>query len=699
MPVVAQSDRPPPSSLAVVQDRILSVGVRLVDLCPRMDLVAIVLDGNTVAVLRRNWQRLVTIPPAPDMFGDITVVTWAPDGSALALASATGRVRVVPIEAAATSSLAAFASQGGDDPNLGVIVLRHAVSALHWVEVPHNQPAAYDDRDSPGPDPRGMIAVGDANGGVTFLSFNLAVTVASVQLLPEGQPVSRLCVSTDGETCVAAGEQSSSVVLRSLSLESLCASRSEVHRAGAEAVVMTSILAELERTSQVCRDSWLRDAIGGLSKSIVDPLASQSFDHAENNLGTPWVLLNNAFCGGGVAGALEQFLASDLSEAGAKEVLRVFCVSSDLVRDAIAAALPLAQRTVFRASEYRGLARIKHRFGRIGVTVAAADRVFTAAQHVLDQLGMLAIEIDQADKQIRSFLRWLIAAASFATGEDPEAQRAALGGERNVATDNDPKQTALFFSEVLASGDGEVAYVTVKKLYSEFAEIALGELQTSLRELFASPTRAMTSALGSSLSSANGKARGGSVVVPWIAEGSVSLVSCGSQTATNDSERYVEAIFMTDPGHMSIVRYHHRWQRPQSSLLAPWSSACIRVTTAGRTIRAVAHGPHGHLTLLSCVSGCASEMVGYALSSGQMPDRVNFRSSLCEQLSVGTQNNDADTSIDFADVEVCSAPMELACTLRVETQRSLATVLMGTRRVVLFNLQSSAPIVGNVAST
>jgi Anaphase-promoting complex subunit 4 WD40 domain len=192
MPAVmpSASTRPAPNTPVVLQDRVLSIGVRLVALCPRMDLVALVLEADTVVIQRLNWQRLMTLPAAPDYFGDVAAVAWAPDGSALAVASSTGRIRIAPIDAGSTST--AF---GGEDMNENVVVLSYPVTALYWIETSREQPAAYDDRDMPTLDPAGMLAVGDANGAITLLSFNLALKIATVQLLPEGTAISHMSCS------------------------------------------------------------------------------------------------------------------------------------------------------------------------------------------------------------------------------------------------------------------------------------------------------------------------------------------------------------------------------------------------------------------------------------------------------------------------------------------------------------------------
>jgi Anaphase-promoting complex, cyclosome, subunit 4 len=440
----------------------------------------------------------------------------------------------------------------------------------------------------------------------------------------------------------------------------------------------------------VCQDSWMRDAIGGLTKSIVDPLAKLSVDHAEDSLGSPWELLNVAFCGGGVAGAVEQFLASSLSEAGAKEVLRVFSSASDQVRETVAAALPLAQRLVFRASEYRGLARFNSRFGRIGVAVATVDRVFCAAQQVFEKLGMLAIEINQTDKHTRAFLRWLIVASAQAAGEESGTPRAASDTPASPAIVDDPTLVSVFFEDALSSeGDGGI-YPSVAELYHDFAFSALEAFKVALSDLLALPSRSISAALTSSLSQTIKGSPHTSVVIPRISGGHVSLI-CREGNAINDGNRgCFEALYMRDAEHMSILRYHYQLEHLLSSNANPWTVANVKIALGGQIIRSVSHGTAGDICVVACETGINSDKVCFVLGTRELPRDLVFSGIYGDAKHLPLAGEGWAVEDLRNTVEFCTAAVDSACLLHVEPRIYLATVQVGANRIVVLNLGQPA---------
>lgn len=372
-------------------------------------------------------------PPAPAggaaAQGAVSALVWAPSGDALAVGTERGWVRVVRVNPAGGAGW-----NGKGERVRGNVRVGAGVTALQWVAGRGEVPPAYEARDRSEEEGGGggFVVVGDAGGGVSVLSFDLSFRVAEFAAFGRAVAVTKVFMLEDLSCVFAAGEGEGSVKLCRVSLDSVLGCRAELMRAGAEAVAMRGTLEKLKGCCTTIGEAWVKEGMEALSEAIIAPLDKLRWDCAEDSTVGAWRLLYNAFCGGGASGALEQFLGKELSESGAKEALRSFTASSKDAREALAHALPLAERVAFRSSEYRGLARCCKRFRDIGVTVKDVDRVFEAVEAVLGLLGVLQEVMEEANVQTCAFLKWITGAAAQADGNDTAQQ--GSGGDEELQT-------------------------------------------------------------------------------------------------------------------------------------------------------------------------------------------------------------------------------------------------------------------------
>lgn len=440
----------PPS---VLQDRSLAADVTHVALCPRMDILALVLDGKTISLHRLNWQRLASFSVSSDTSAVVTTITWSPDGASIAAGMDNGDLSLFSVDRAA--STAAMKTKRAAKEATAAVALKklpYAPESMHWIEsdfAPSNQhdPTAlssYEDRAamqpagsslSTRPATDGLLAIGDADGVVSLMAFDLKFVVAKVRVLPSGCPVSRIFVTKGLECCLAVGaptqktesKQSTQVYVRTVELSSIKSFWPELCRAGIEMVAVNSFRSQLGELSQVLKEHWSDGAMDVINGTIRDALMKLMGDFAENNSDCgPWEALQEVFCGGRMSGAVLQFLAADLTENGAKDSLRVLRAKVDLVGEALMTALPLAENMVFRASEYRGLARLRSRFAKVGISFATADRMFAVAEAILMELSNLARRMEQTYTEAEAFLEWLVKAAARAGGETIQGQGSSM---------------------------------------------------------------------------------------------------------------------------------------------------------------------------------------------------------------------------------------------------------------------------------
>jgi Anaphase-promoting complex, cyclosome, subunit 4/Anaphase-promoting complex subunit 4 WD40 domain len=541
----------------------------------------------------------------------------------------------------------------------------------------------------------GIIAVGDDHGRVTLLSFNLAFILATVQILPPGTPITRLSFPEHAIAfCVAAGFQHTAhpseadgivnlsettapaattvpptLVLSYFPLTPLSDALPELLRTGREVVAMSALLEDIRRASLSCREAWVRDAMGMLRERIYDPLKQLIHNFAEEPERGPWGLLQDAFCGGAISGALEQFLGSELGENGAKHAHRVLAAAAQEVRKALQVALPQAQRMVFRASEFRGLARVGPSFRSIGVTVASIDRVCVASETVLELLSSLAMEVDDVERLLVAFLKWIEIAAARASGTE-QRDTARRTVDYAAATD-DNALVAEFFDAVFAGefeepDQGPAFGNLVISTYTQFADVAMVELTNACRTMFTLPTTTLTERLATS---------------------AISMVRLPLRDSQVNSTPSILAISENvDVVCMSATDYVLAARCDVGPVEGVWKAGLFQTNVNGASICAVAHGAGDNLLLLARgrshrgKSSFSLRNIPIADLKFQVDSVGNALSQPCSLHCNRTSCRDA--------LEFCNAPTDAWCSLLIEGKRALACVLFGARRLVLFDLLS-----------
>lgn len=660
-----------------------------------MDLIALVLDGDTIAIQRLSWQRLATIaPPIPPQGTDassrqasvISALSWSPTGSSIAVAAKDGSVRLLRVDPSAATAKSSRASTTST-PSSSQSVISCPATAVAWIPYSHAPPAAYLDRDSAAIDSTStgpsqtLIAVGDSEGCVTFFSFDLAFRVARVQVLPRQMPISKLFFPPGTSSAVVAGVNNISVSLSHLPLRPLTIAQTQVHRAGLESVAVSAIVGELRAVSKTLSDAWIRDGVSKIASTIVGPLQELICDFAETTGAGPWRVLYDAFCGGGVSGALEHLLGRMIGEAGAREALRAFNVAAGEARSAIRVALPLAERMVFRASEYAGLARDTARFATIGVSVADVYVVLEEAQKTLDLLGTLALHIEDSDAEIQAFLRWICSAATHVAGGDPESHQSP---EQRDPVEERALVAAYFQSKL----EEEVGQDEISALCEEFRTSTVPNLAAAAENLLELPVTAMTKGLqeGHRVDSPS------CVSIPL--QGAASH-PCGMSIVFRkgrSGRSYAEAAFLTSSRRIAFTRHDllldkdYMTASPEENVSVSsiaWSLSFVDVEALPGSLLALSHSCVEDVLLFVTKSDpgdgdkCSLFLKGHALPE------LSFSPYTSESI---TALQPTETKQVYS-VEFCTADVAANCALSVEADRSLANVLVGSRRVVIFDLR------------
>ncbi|KAL6045953.1 anaphase promoting complex subunit 4 [Balamuthia mandrillaris] len=120
-----QEEVHPQNSFRLAADKVLNWEIKLLEWCPRMDLLALVTVEDQLLVHRLSWQRLFAIPSDKRV---VTALTWRPDGKVIAVGYQDGTITLFDIE----SSEAFFTSHFHSS----------AITALSWTHYHQRQPAS-----------------------------------------------------------------------------------------------------------------------------------------------------------------------------------------------------------------------------------------------------------------------------------------------------------------------------------------------------------------------------------------------------------------------------------------------------------------------------------------------------------------------------------------------------------------------------
>ena len=505
-----------PNAPVLIQDRVLSGVVTHLALCPRMDLVAIVIERITIAILRTNWQRLATFPVSLDDKHVITAIEWSPDAAHLAVCTSKPLISIYSVDRCAATRGPASNRAARDTDPIATVKLDTIGTALSWMPAPRSSACLYRDRASALESKNStaldstsaLLAIGGIDGMVTIFDISLRFVVAKLQVFSQGTRVGRLHLTPDFHHCFAVGYGSnsnavgtnarpcSSVSLRTVDLRFLQTHWGEVDHVARAAIAFAAADEKLKSDLDIIHEVWITQALPSLVSTISVPLQKLMSDFAEENPArSPWHALYDVFCGAKMKGSVLQFLATELSENGAKEALRSFRGYVYDIEERIVQMLPFAERLLFRAAEFRGVARLTERFGPVGIEVENAQAIYEATEVLYQKIAEFTHEVEKSCNQIEALLAWLVLAAARAGGESLQGRE-----EFDVSdgTNHDQDLIIEFFEKVTAEdalnmdpGDVDVS----KDLLVNQMIPALHLLRETAEAAFDYPQKAISSSI------------------------------------------------------------------------------------------------------------------------------------------------------------------------------------------------------------
>lgn len=459
------------TSPKLIQDRTLSAAVTHVALCPNMNLVAVTLDANSLAIFRTSWHRLATIAvttSSPDE--RISTIAWSPTGAHLIAATSHRRLLIYSVDRVVSAAPAGRARRGArETETVATFTLPSPPTSVIWtasasasssvsaaVTSSHtglSGDGRYEDRaslllpivsnsqtaqqDASCVAEKGFVFVGDSDGFLTILTSDLSFTVARVSVIPTSSPakISRLHVTSNAKRCVVIATHPSDIItskneinenetqsnyrgvmIRVVDLTLLREFRHEIERVAQEVVAWNTFLITASTDIDQVETAWSQSVCEMLTESIVRPLRQVMEQYAEDGSHV-WHELHDIFCGARIKGSLLHFLANNLGENGAKELLRSFEVHDTDAARSFAHLLPLAENALARASELRSLASVHTRFDPVGVTVGDTDVLFEAMSKFYEQLYLVSEDVVERSNEPAFFLVWIVLAARRAGGE------------------------------------------------------------------------------------------------------------------------------------------------------------------------------------------------------------------------------------------------------------------------------------------
>lgn len=585
----------------ILQNRTFSSTLTHTALCLQMDLIALVLDAKTIVIHRFNWQRLAMISPCESSNEKINAISWSPDGVLLAVGMDNGRLALHAVDSASRQ-----ASKDAST-SLASRKLVSAPTALHWAMFRADKTAsreamlwerAYAERDTPSWQPSGtkkqgkraraVLVVGDQDGCIYLLGFDLRFTIAKTRVMPTGIPVTRVHVASNAKLIVALGERNGTVLARAVPLDQLFSSRAELFRVGAEVVALSDAREKLhECISRMC-NRWSSSVDSALKRAVERPLNDSLATVGEDveRYGA-WHILRDGHQSTTLHSALAICLASEVGEGGAREALRTFRGGADDVDEAILTAIAVAETLLFRASEYRGLIGVSSKFEHVGVCSDGAERALQSASSLFSELSAFLLKFYEVCAEIESFLVWLGIEALKADKEDPDD---ATGVP--VLSHEEQELVGKFFSRHLAdieSGSVDILSRTLRTKVLPSVE----KLHASAQKLVVTPFQAMSATLGVNF--------GMEIALSSMNE-TLAHVSIAERML---DEAIVELCFPDGKGKVVTARFLSKQQQ--------WYGNCVQVKESPQVIVDWSHFRGEHFFVFS-VGECSSSSDAITLS-------------------------------------------------------------------------------------
>jgi len=411
----------------LLQNRTFSSSITDAALCPRMDLVALVLDAKTIVVHRFNWQRLAMFVPSDGSCEKIVSIAWSPDGALLAVALDNGRLSLYGVDSsvrhASKDSSAAIAtvSLQSNPTALSWDVLRNDVEENGtdlWEEAYSERPypplpceASTDNKRK-----HSVLVVGDADGCVSFYGFDLRFAIGKTRVFESGVQVDRVFIAQT--SVVAAGSKNGVLFSSSIQLERFHSLQSEIWRVGAEVVALTDIREQLTRDVKHISQRWEACMKSTILRSIEYPMEDALVNEQGVNV---WDALCDAHHSAILHPSVATCLASEIGEGGVREALRIFRGGQDDVEETLLKVCGLVEMLLFRTSEYRGLAAVSSKFSSVGVNSRCIEDAVRNASALMEEVGDLIAVLYSVCVETEWFLEWLIIEAQRADKEPEEA--------------------------------------------------------------------------------------------------------------------------------------------------------------------------------------------------------------------------------------------------------------------------------------
>lgn len=478
-----------PLAPQLLQNRTFSSSITDAALCPRMDLVALVLDAKTIVIHRFNWQRLAMFAPSDGSSSEkIVSIAWSPDGALLAVALDNGTLSLYAVDSSVT-----HASKKDSSAAIATVSLQSNPTALSWdilrddVEKKGTDvwEEAYAERPYPplrteaptGGNKRkqAVLVVGDADGCVSFYGFDLAFAIGKTRVFEPGVRVDRAFMA---KACIVAlGTKNDVLLSSSIQLARFHSLQSEIWRVGSEVVALTDIRKQLLRDVAHITQRWEACMKSSMLRSIEYPMEDALVNEEDVNV---WDALCDAHHSAVLHPTVATCLASEIGEGGVREALRTFRGGQDDVEETLLRICGTVEMLLFRASEYRGLAAVSSKFGTVGVNTRSIEDAVRNASELMEEVGDLIAVLYTVCVETEWFLEWLIIEAQRADKEPEEAVKVA-------SLPTDPQESVRkFFERHLADKQAGVKDVFSRTL-EVFKTKKLDGMLSMLDEMIARP--------------------------------------------------------------------------------------------------------------------------------------------------------------------------------------------------------------------
>ncbi|KAJ1444992.1 hypothetical protein M885DRAFT_551276 [Pelagophyceae sp. CCMP2097] len=488
-------ERKKPNSIV---DRVTAV--RLLALCPTMDLVAVVGASGGLAVHRTtSWQKLMA-PTELSVQGAIAALAWAPDGRSLATGHACGGVLVLDVESEAvdarcsenglcahstrhTASITCMAwrqqhatLQRDDDDAAYSLMAGYLDRSRSFLHDPSAATAGLEDvidsENAREESALTLLVTCDAAGAVVLWLYGLFPIARLETFATPNPPIPRgACASADLGTLVVWARHDDGAdkeVILTYGVESMWRRRRELAPCAKAFLACGALVQMCQTTVDAVRACWA-DALKPLDLKL-ERLGDEA-QVAQEFLG---LMMH-----GDVSSTLSRFITDHFSEAAVTKLQRsINAAATDAEALLADRVLRAARLLLFRSSELAALARARCSFSKTG---AIAGVEASTALHFVDDCERLVLSAERALATLRharrrlalllTWFRGIVASVSGTSKDKPRSQhvvreivtflqQASLRGAQKAAPSGRGAEAlvgASLLAELQAPAEGQVA--------------------------------------------------------------------------------------------------------------------------------------------------------------------------------------------------------------------------------------------------